>query len=101
MISYKFHDLEVEVSGHANFKKIGKDIVCASVSTIIVVCANLLSKLDDGKNYNYKIDDGYFKLKIVNKNKINYEILLNIYDHLKELEKDYPKFIREVKKWLS
>lgn len=96
MISFKLQDLKIEVSGHANFKKYGKDIICASASAIIISHMNLLLKLDDNSNFDYKMDDGYFKLEIKNKNKINYEILLNVYDHLKELEKEYPKFIKEV-----
>jgi uncharacterized protein YsxB (DUF464 family) len=36
-----------KVSGHANYDEYGKDIVCASVSSIVITSINLVLKLND------------------------------------------------------
>jgi len=45
--------------GHANYSLVGEDIVCASVSSIIIGGMNALKQI---KNFDYMIEDGYVRL---------------------------------------
>lgn len=97
MIKYKtdLKNLKLEVLGHADYAEHGYDIVCAGVSTLIISSTNLLIKLGEEKNIKYQVSEGNYYLEIKNKNKINEKIFLNIIDHLKDLEQQYPKNIKE------
>ncbi len=52
-----------EISGHANSKEYGHDIVCASVSVITQTILLGLIDLLDG-NIEYKVESGYLYFKI-------------------------------------
>ena len=45
---------EIKVEGHADFARLGKDIVCASVSTAIILSANLIKRFDQEKTLKLK-----------------------------------------------
>ena len=102
MIKYHKENYKLVVSGHAFFASPGKDIVCASVSTLVISNTNLLFTLDKKENFRYQIitEPSSFKLEIINPNDINTKIFENIIYYLGELARDYPKFIKE-EKWLS
>ncbi len=85
----------IEVLGHANYANHGNDIVCSSVSTALVMTANLIERL----NLSYNIielicEDGNFKLVIKLENDLVKTILLNLEETLKELEIQFPKHIK-------
>ncbi len=81
-----------EVKGHAMYAEYGKDIVCASISTALIMTVNLLSYL--GYNdYIYEAKEGYFKLKI-KKDNITSAVCLNLDDTLKQLALQYPKNVK-------
>lgn len=82
---------EITISGHAKYDKIGRDIVCASASSIAITSVNLAIKVDDTA-ITYRDDDGYLKIDILN-NKLNY-IFENMIDMLYELSEDYPSNIK-------
>ena len=44
---------EINISGHSGYDTIGKDIVCSSVSSSLIVTVNLLEKL--GSKFEFKI----------------------------------------------
>ncbi|CCP88471.1 Putative ribosome-associated protein, partial sequence, partial [Candidatus Phytoplasma solani] len=70
MISYFFqknannHIIIAEVSGHALYAPKGFDIVCASVSTAIIVTLNALEMLGFQKNITYILKDNFFHLEV-------------------------------------
>ena len=39
---------EIIITGHANYDSYGKDIVCSSVSSIVVTTVNAIISLDKG-----------------------------------------------------
>src|SRR5690554_2484347 len=84
----------IEVSGHAEYDESGKDIVCAAVSTAIIVTANAIELLDLNKNRSLFIEEGYFKLEVLKNDKILEKLLKNLEYTLHDLEQQYPKYIK-------
>ena len=82
---------EVLIKGHANFDDFGKDIVCASVSSIVITTVNAITRIDkDSISY----DEKGFSIKVIKENDVVNELLVNMISLLKELETSYPKNIR-------
>ena len=86
----------IEIIGHANYDLYGKDIVCASVSSIVITSVNGIIRLDSN-SIDYKNNDGIF-ISILNHNKVVDTLIDNMVSLLKELEKQYKKniIIKEV-----
>ena len=94
-VKYKKRDYitNINISGHAMYDDYGKDIVCASVSSVAINTINVLSIIDFSI-INVDKSDGYINI-IVNKyNDLVNKILLNLIDELKELTIKYKKNIR-------
>ncbi len=86
--------VQMEISGHAYYAKSGKDIVCASVSTAIIVTVNALEKLNVLDGIKYDIEEGYF-LAVVHKHSEILDALLdNLSYSLNDLSNQYPKYIK-------
>lgn len=88
---------EITVKGHANFRELGKDIVCASVSTALVLSANLIKRLKQENNVIIKMSEGYFHLNVKTQTKEIIAVYENLVWTLKELEKTYPNYIKKQK----
>lgn len=86
---------EINICGHAKYANLGKDIVCASVSSIVITTVNAILKIDDESLvYN---DNKDLKIKI-NKHTEVIDILINnMIDLLSELEQNYQKNIQIIK----
>lgn len=83
----------IEISGHANYDEFGKDIVCASVSSIVMTTVNSILSIDDS-SISY-IDDGdKIIIKKLNDNDIVDKLLNTMILILKDLEKQYKKNIK-------
>ncbi|MCU0105051.1 ribosomal-processing cysteine protease Prp [Acholeplasma vituli] len=87
----------IRVSGHANYKKHGEDIVCAAVSTATILSANLLERMGFNGDYAVQVEDGFFDLKVIKSNPILEQVLINLSETLNELELQYPKYIKHQK----
>ena len=84
---------DFKVSGHANYDEYGKDIVCASVSSIVITSINLILKLND-KALLVKQDEGLIDVKVLIEDETINKVLLNMKDMLEELSKDYKKHVK-------
>lgn len=84
----------LEVSGHANQNEYGKDIVCSSVSTALIMTINLIEKFSQLNDIKYQIKEGYFQLEYNKNNKIVNNIVENLKYTLNELFIKYPKYIK-------
>ncbi len=86
----------ISVSGHAEFDVAGKDIVCASVSSIIYTSVNGIFNIDKNAII---FDDNKDNIVITIKHHSKVvDILINsMIDLLEDLEKEYPKNIKLVK----
>lgn len=99
--NYKVDKLDnytyLEVSGHADYDKYGKDLVCASVSSIIF---GLMNCIDEFVGVTIKKEKNH--IEIINKSeseKISDYLRLTIIQ-LKTIEESYGKFIKVERKWV-
>lgn len=82
---------EIVISGHALYDTLGKDIVCAAVSSIAITTVNAILSLED--TISYKEDEGLLKINIIKDTEINKKLLDNLLRMLNELSSQYPKNI--------
>lgn len=93
MIKVVIENNKIEVSGHANFDDYGKDIVCASVSTLVISTINNIIDIDENSIL-YEDKKNKIKIEIKNNNEIVQKLINNMVLMLESLEKDYPKNIK-------
>jgi uncharacterized protein YsxB (DUF464 family) len=87
---------KVEIKGHANFMEHGKDIVCASVSSILTTTINAILSFDSDA-IEYKEEEGYTLIKVTQNDNTTQILLNNMISLFKELEKQYKKNIKITK----
>ena len=92
MIKVYINKDEIKVSGHALYDESGKDIVCASVSTILTTTVNAIIRFDDD-SINYDDKNG-LDIKILKHTKESDVLIENMISLLEELEENYPKNIK-------
>lgn len=81
----------VSITGHALYDSYGKDIVCASVSSIVITTVNSIVRLEsDSIMYN---EENGISISILSHNKITDTLIDNMVSLLEELEKQYKKNI--------
>lgn len=85
------------VKGHANYKAKGQDIVCAAVSTATIITANAIEHLKLNQAIDLDVSEGYFKISLLEKQDTVIGLLKNLEYTLNELEKQYPKYIKNQK----
>ena len=83
----------IEISGHANYDEFGKDIVCASVSSVIMTTVNSIMNIDNS-SISYVDDGNKIIIKKLNDNDIVDKLLNTMILILKDLEKQYKKNIK-------
>lgn len=86
----------ISIVGHAGFDDFGKDIVCASVSSIVITSVNAIIRLDsDSIDYD---DSNGLSINVLNHNDVTDTLIDNMVSLLKDLEKQYKKniIIKEV-----
>lgn len=83
---------KIKINGHANYGSLGKDIVCASVSSIVITTINGILKIDN-ESIKYHENESLV-IENVKFDKITNELLNNMLNLLEELESDYPKNIK-------
>ena len=84
---------EINIIGHANYSEFGKDIVCSATSSIVITTVNAIISFNE--NYiTYDELPNKFVIKINDHNDIVSKLITNMLNLLKELEKDYPKYIK-------
>ena len=93
MIKVIVENDKIEVSGHANFDDFGKDIVCASVSSIVITTINGCIEIDEDSIL-YEETDNKIKIEIKKENEVIKKLINNMVFMLESLEKDYPKNIK-------
>jgi uncharacterized protein YsxB (DUF464 family) len=92
----KDHYLSIDVSGHAEFGAYGKDLVCASVSSIMFGFMNALDALDE----EVEIKQSENRITVLNHSGSKqvddyYELVMM---QLKTLEESYGDFIQVERK---
>ena len=79
----------VIISGHAFYDDYGKDIVCASVSSIVITTINAILRIDsDSIDY---LNNNGIKISVLSHNKVTDTLIENMVCLLKDLQKQYKK----------
>jgi len=92
MIKVLLKENIIQISGHANFDNYGKDIVCASVSSIVYTTINAILNIDNKAIE--VIDEKDITIKILNNDIITNKLIENMISLLSELEKQYPNNLK-------
>ena len=92
MIKIDVKNDEITIKGQSGYAIEGSDIVCASVSSISITTVNALLSIDEDC-IEYEEKDGYLNIKIKKHNETIDKLIDNMINLLKELEKDYKKYI--------
>ena len=90
-----------KASGHSGYSEQGSDIICSAISTSLQMTLIGIQEVLKLK-VNFKINDGFLDvdLKNISQNKLTQTNILTeaMAIFLKELTKQYPKYIRLVEK---
>ena len=82
----------IVLSGHAMYDDYGKDIVCASVSSIVITTVNAIIRINNDA-IEYRQDD-VLVITIKLHDKVTDLLIENMLELLTELEKQYKKNIK-------
>ena len=93
MIKVNIKKDQITIKGHADYEEFGKDIVCASVTSIATTTINAIIRLDS-EAISFKSNSGLIDIVIKKHSDLVDTLLLNMTELLKELEKDYKKYIK-------
>lgn len=80
-------EIEVNVIGHASYAEIGKDIVCAGVSSLV----NALES--HNKDARSTVQSGYASIILPN-NKLTYDEVMMFTDGIKCIQEEFPEYIK-------
>ncbi len=96
MIKVNIKQNRVIITGHAGYDEYGKDIVCASVSSIVITSVNAALKLENN-SLEYTEEKDKLTINILS-NKENIKIIIkNMIDLLEELSLTYKENIKIIK----
>ncbi|MFP4177176.1 MAG: ribosomal-processing cysteine protease Prp [Acholeplasmataceae bacterium] len=84
---------KVTIRGHAKQNEAGKDIVCAAISTAIIVTMNALERLGRNDRYTCTLEEGYFQVTVNRSDEIVEGLLANLEHTVRDIENDYPKYV--------
>ena len=79
---------KIVITGHAGYDDYGKDIVCASVSSIVITTINAIIDIDDTA-IEYEDLDNKLVIKILKENDIVNKLINNMISLLGQLENEY------------
>ena len=82
---------EVTLKGHALYETLGKDIVCAAVSSIVITTVNGILSIDEDI---IKVDEKGFVITVLKDDEIVNKLLINMVNLLKELSEEYTDNIK-------
>ena len=97
MIKVELKDNLITINGHAGYDDKGKDIVCASVSSIVITTINGIIEIDPDAIEYSDLDNELVIKKIKEDETVN-KLLNNMILLLENLEKDYKDYIKSIRR---
>ena len=85
------------ITGHANYDDYGKDIVCASVSSIVITTINAIIEFDPESIY-YEDLNNRILIEKLKDDDITNKLINNMIELLEVLEKSYKKNIKIIRR---
>lgn len=100
MIKVKFFKADelitgFEAKGHSMSAPAGEDIICAFVSSAVLMTANTATEII-GADADIEVNDGYLKFILKSSADSAQDILNGLKLHLTELSNDYPDNIKVI-----
>ena len=96
MIKVHVNKSKIIITGHANYDLYGKDIVCASVSSIVITSINACLRIE-AKSLAYVEEKDKLTIDIISDNNNILLIIENMIQMLEELALTYKKNIKVIK----
>ena len=87
------HINSIEIKGHTGYQVSGKDIVCAAISSSAITSINAILSIEEN-TIEVKENDGYLLINTLKDSDITNKLLQNLIDMLKDIEKEYPKYLK-------
>ena len=84
---------KVTIKGHSGYSENGRDIVCASISSIAITTVNAIIRINS-EIITFEENDGFLVIEIKKEDRVINILMNNMIDLFKELEEDYPKNIK-------
>lgn len=97
MIKVEIENNKIEIKGHANYDDYGKDIVCASVSSIVITTINAVIEFDSESIY-YEDLNNRILIEKLKDDDITNKLINNMIELLEELEKSYKDNIKIIRR---
>ena len=88
---------KISILGHAMYDEYGKDIVCASVSTLVISTVNNILSIND-KTIKVEKNDSKIIIEYILKDNIIDILINNMISNLNTLASNYPKNIKIIDK---
>ena len=82
---------QITIKGHSGYEESGKDIVCASVSSMVITSVNAIVRIDS-EAIKFDESNGVI-IDVLKHDEIIDKLILNLIELLEELKKQYPKYI--------
>ena len=83
----------LSIKGHADYDTLGKDIVCAAVSSIVTTTIKNIIALEEN-TIKYDTKEGNVCITVLRNSDVTNKLLNVLIDMLKELATDYPQNIK-------
>jgi len=97
MIKVEIKDNLITIKGHAGYDDKGKDIVCASVSSIVITTINAIVEINP-EAIDYSDLDNEIIIRKIKEDDIVNKLLNNMILLLESLEKDYKEYIKIIRR---
>ena len=97
MIKVEIENNKIEIKGHAYYDDYGKDIVCASVSSIVITTINAIIEFDPESIY-YEDLNNRILIEKLKDDDITNKLISNMIELLEELEKSYKDNIKIIRR---
>ena len=94
MIRVEIRKNSITVKGHAESSAYGTDIVCASVSKAVIMSVNQILLFGKAQCIEKKVFEGDAQITVVKEDEIVKKVIDNLVFTLKDLELQYPKYIK-------
>ncbi len=83
----------IVISGHSGYKSEGSDIVCASISSMVITTVNACLKVDE-TSIDYEKKNGFVKIDIKKQDSMVILLIENMISLLEELASQYSKYVK-------
>ena len=93
MILITKDEKKISITGHSLYADFGKDIVCSSVSSIVITTINGIISIDEDA-IKYNLSENGLEIEVLKTDNVTLKLIDNMMELLTELNKDYPKNIR-------